>query len=284
MDRRLVEPLIASQAYGAAASFVPTLTTQVLQYLDPQEDDRILDIGCGDGVLTEKIACKSGRVVGLDSSRSLLNTAIDTVGSRHTNANFVEWDCRRLDGGGDIPTFLGGNSYEKVFSNAAMHWILRAEETRAAFFEGVHRVLVPGGKFVFEMGAASNVPEAHTALISIMHSSFKIPLERVRAANPWFFPSEAWMQKALEKAGFQVDKVDLDYRPTRMTSDGGSGLAGWLRLMGAPFLALLHTQQERDEAVRLICDILKDVVVRPEDGSEWLGYVRLRAIATKPKN
>ena len=35
------------QAYQSAASFVPKLATKVVQWLDPQPDDVILDVGCG---------------------------------------------------------------------------------------------------------------------------------------------------------------------------------------------------------------------------------------------
>ncbi len=35
------------QAYQSAASFVPKLATKVVQWLDPQKDDVILDVGCG---------------------------------------------------------------------------------------------------------------------------------------------------------------------------------------------------------------------------------------------
>ncbi|KAH6651027.1 hypothetical protein F5144DRAFT_481458 [Chaetomium tenue] len=37
----------SSDAYQNAASFVPKLATKVMQWLDPQKDDVILDVGCG---------------------------------------------------------------------------------------------------------------------------------------------------------------------------------------------------------------------------------------------
>jgi len=78
--------------------------------------------------------------------------------------------------------------------------------------------------------------------------------------------------------------VETEYRstPTTMKSqDGSGGLQGWIRLMGANFLELLGEVEERDRAVDDICRVLGDIVTK-EDGSQCLGYVRLRAIAAKP--
>ena len=60
-------------------------------------------------------------------------------------------------------------------------------------------------------------------------------------------------------------------------------MQGWVRLFGAPFLEVLRTDEEREAAVRETCDVLKTVVSHEEDGSIWLGYVRLRVLAMKPR-
>lgn len=88
------------------------------------------------------------------------------------------------------------------------------------------------------------------------------------------------MRNALQKTGFKVEKLEVEYRPTKLTTDASGGLAGWVRLMGAQFLELLDPVQ-REDSVREICEVLRSVVTREEDGSQWLGYVRLRGIATR---
>lgn len=263
------------------------MTTKVLQYLDPKSDEDILDIGCGDGVLTAKIAplCKS--VKGLDSSTSFIETANDKVVPLHMNTEFHEHDCLQLRTSSSLQGHvLAASSYEKVFSNAAMHWILRDEATRVSFFSDVFCLLKSGGTFVFEQGGAGNVAEAHAAIISVLHHAYDVPLKKIREVDPWFFPSEQWMHQTLERAGFVVEKLELEYRPTKLTSetaDGSGGLHGWIRLMAALFLDVLEDSRQRTEAVNRICDVLQDVVTREEDGSQNLGYVRLRAVARKPR-
>jgi len=262
-----------------------------LQYLDPQSTDTILDIGCGDGLLTADIAARCASVLGLDASASFIKTANEVYQPKHANSKFVEVDCRNLHilqssaKASTQAVVLEPNSFDKVFSNAAMHWILRQESTRISFFSDVLALLKPGGSFAFEMGGAGNIAEVHAVLISVLSQRCNISTEKIKAADPWFFPSDIWMRKTLEEAGFEVKVSELEYRPTKATprgSDGSGGLEGWVRLMGAQFLELIDKSEARDDVVKHVCAVLEDVITREEDGSQWLGYVRLRAVATKP--
>jgi len=279
------------QSYTKAASFVPQLTTKILKWLDPQPTDVILDIGCGDGVLTANIAGRCQKIYGVDSSPSMIEAANTNVRKQYPNSDFIVADCRRVSSDAcetesiQILRAFQEEKYDRVFSNAAMHWILRYEGNRLDFFNDVHDLLKPGGSFVFEMGGHGNVSETHTALISVLHLKFGIPLEKIRnRGDPWFFPSENWMRQTLEGAGFVVERLEAEHRPTKCTvksEDGSGGLHGWVRLMGASFLELLDNQHDRDAAVATVCDLLVDIVTRIEDDTEWLGYVRLRAVAVK---
>lgn len=279
----------SSKAYSGAASFVPQLTTKVLQYLDPQPTDSILDIGCGDGVLDAKIAPLCKHIWGLDASRSFIEAAKQSVKSQHPNTDFLEVDCRRLSPDAceteDVALLavLREGVYDKVFSNAAMHWILSDEHNRKAFFCDVNWLLKPGGAFVFEQGGFQNVPEVYVTLTSILRLKYGLSQDKVKEADPWFFPSTEWMRSTLEEAGFDVEVAELEHRPTKLNerqSDGSGGLEGWLRLMGANFLELLDEEQQ-DEAVKLASELLEPVVTKVEDRSQWLSYVRLRAVARK---
>lgn len=164
-------------------------------------------------------------------------------------------------------------------SNAALHWILRNESTRISTLKGIHASLKQGGRFVFEMGGHGNVAEVTTALMYALVRQ-GVSIEQVREVYPWFFASETWMTNALEGIGFKVIKIETEYRPTLLTSSANGGLAGWVRLMGANFLDIL-SPEKREEAVQEICEVLQTGVTRAEDGSQWLGYVRLRGIAEK---
>jgi len=269
----------SAEAYSKAAGFVPKLTAKVISYLDAQATDRILDIGCGDGPLTAQIAASipQGHILGLDASASLLKTAEEKYTSQ--NCTFKFQDCRRLS---ECAEAVDG-SWDKVFSNAALHWILREPSTRDAVFKDVYSALKPGGVLVFEMGGKGCIEAVHSTILSVLAAN-GITLSAAREASPWFFPSDTWMTQQLQAAGFKVEKCYLEYRPTKCTPkspDGSGGLEGWIKLMGAELLNIVD-EAKRDHVVRQVCDVLETVVTREEDGSQWLGYVRLRAVARKP--
>ena len=116
--------------------------------------------------------------------------------------------------------------YDKIFSNAAMHWILRPLDRRHTFFQSVHRLLKPDGSFVFEMGGKGNVAEIHTAVIAalVMHG---IDLGSARDSMAWFFPSKEWMDSALVNAGFVVEKMEIEYRLLSLRKRHGMVVVGW---------------------------------------------------------
>lgn len=268
----------SSNAYNSAAGFVPKLTSKVISYLNAQPGDRILDVGCGDGALTEQIArsTHSGNVLGLDASQSFISTAQE----KHSadNCNYELLDCTRLD---SYPIAVDG-SWDKVFSNAAMHWILRKPDIRIPFFHHVNKALKPGGMFVFEMGANGNVAEIQAATIAaLIHAGLSIT--EATEACPWFFPSTDWMSATLNDTGFDVEICEHEYRSTALTpkkADGSGGLEGWVGLMCSEFVEPAGPDK-RESVLREICEVVDPIVTRHEDGSKWIGYCRLRAVARK---
>ena len=123
--------------------------------------------------------------------------------------------------------------------------------------------------------------EVHTALISaIVHQG--ISIHRAREASPWFFPSVAWMRKTLEDIGFIVEVLEEEYRPTKLQSGDDGGLRKWVQLMGASMLEVVEEESKRGAAIDEVCNVLSTIVTRIEDGSQWLGYVRLRGVGKKP--
>lgn len=176
---------------------------------------------------------------------------------------------------------LQRGNFTKVFSNAALHWILGACKTdaakQAAFFKGVRDALAPGGTFVFEAGGLGNVGEIRAALLSSV--ARRVGLERAVAVDPWFFPDEAWVKEIMEKTvgGWKVERTEREWRPTQ--ADEG-GVEGWVRLFGAQFFEVLAEGKEREECIREVVDIL-EVVCKNPSGGFHLGYVRLRVLARK---
>jgi SAM-dependent methyltransferase len=239
--------------YARTAAFVPALGLPVLDMLDPQPGERILDLGCGDGVLTEKLASLGCQVVGVDSSAAQVAAAQ----ARGLDARVV--DARELPFEAE---------FDAVFSNAALHWMPQPE----AVLAGVWRALEPGGRFVGEMGGAGNIAlvlEALAAVLARRGLAFE-------PSNPWYFPDEDEYRGRLEQAGFVVASIERFPRPTPLPGDVGD----WLETFAGSFLGFFAG----DERIRVI-DELRELL-RPRllnDEGVWvMDYVRLRFAATKP--
>ena len=120
--------------------------------LAPAEGERILDIGCGDGVLTETIVATGASVVGIDASASMVAAAV----ARGIDARLA--DARRLN---------FREEFDAAFSNAALHWMPEIDTVLA----GVHDALVPGGRFVGELGGHGNVAAIATAIRAVLRAA-----------------------------------------------------------------------------------------------------------------
>ncbi|KAK3694061.1 S-adenosyl-L-methionine-dependent methyltransferase [Podospora appendiculata] len=265
-----------------AASFVPKLATKIMQWLDPQKDDVILDVGCGDGILDVQIsqilAHGQGRLHGIDSSGAMIEAARGKAAA-DAKARKVEERCtfEVLDATSLIHTpNLQTQQFTKIFSNAALHWILRPEAQREALFRGVQNALVPGGSFTFEMGGLGNVAEIRSALLLAIGR--RVGLARAQEVDPWFFPDEGWVRRMLEQTvgGWAVERVEREWRPT--AADEG-GVEGWVRLMAHQFFLALP-EGEREAAVKEVVDVLEIICARPGGGYMY-NYVRLRVLARK---
>jgi SAM-dependent methyltransferase len=195
-----------------------------------------------------------------------------------SNCTFAVENCATFSSP-EASKVLNG-TWDKVFSNAAYHWILHRPESRLDALRAAYTALRPGGTFVFECGGFGNAVEVVTALIASL-TEYGVPLEKARELIPWYFASDIWMRDTLEGIGFRVDKMEIEYRPTKLTpkdDSGRGGLEGWIRLFGA---SIVDGLERSDDIIKHVCELLETATTR-EDGSQWLGYVRLRGVATKP--
>lgn len=241
------------QIYQRNAAFNVELSGRVLELLAPRPGERVLDLGAGEGALTEKLVAAGCQVVAIDKSEAMVAAAR----ARGLDARVL--DAQRLDFESD---------FDAVFSNAALHWMLDPD----AVIRGVYRALCPGGRFVAEFGGHGVLAGIRVAL----HAALVRRGVDGAQAEPWYFPTaEAYAEK-LATAGFDVAHVELVPRPTLLTT----GLEGWLDTFAGPLLSRLgphERQAARDEVLALTRPVLCD-----ERGRFWADYVRLRVVARRP--
>jgi len=236
--------------YARNARFVADLGSAVLELLAPRPGERILDLGCGDGALTEKLTPAGCQVVGVDSSPEQIAAA------QRRGLDARVKDCQALD---------FDQEFDAVFSNAALHWMKRADDV----IRGVKRALRPGGRFVAEMGGFGCVGRVKRAIDDGLRRR-GIDHEPL---NPWYFPTAEDYGSRLRTHGFQVDSIALFDRPTDLPGP----LTDWLETFAEPFTSALPPA-DRDDFCREVQE-----AVRPElcDASgHWRAdYVRLRFAA-----
>ncbi len=239
------------QQYARNARYVADLAQPLLAVLQAQAGERILDLGCGDGVLTRQIQNSGATVLGVDGSAAMV-AAAQVLGVA----------ARPLDGQ-QLPF---ADEFDAIFSNAALHWMTDS----AAVAAGMWRALKPGGRLVAEFGGAGNVAKITAALRAALAQ------QGIQAASPWYFPSAKEYAELLATHGFQVISIDLFARPTPLPG----GMTGWLETFAAPWLAGLPAATQAQVIEAVITSLRSELC--DEHGVWQADYVRLRVHARKP--
>ena len=234
-------------SYAKNARFVSDLGEPLLVLLDGKPGETILDLGCGDGALTEKIMVRGCAVYGCDSSLAQLQAA-----------------CQRglqvfvMDG----QSFALKRHFDAVFTNAALHWMKQADKV----VEGVASSLKSGGRFVGEFGGQGNVETIRQALHSALRQRGIDPW----SIDPWYYAAPKDYADLLNRYGFTVSYIELIPRLTKLPGD----ILGWLEVFAQPFSKAVA---ESDRAL-FLAEVRHELepALHKADGNWYADYVRLR--------
>ncbi len=233
--------------YSRDAAFVPSYGVDLLSMLDPAEGRSILDLGCGEGTLTEKLLSLGWTVTGIDSSEEQVRAAV----TRGISAKVMDAENLQFD-----------ETFDCVISNAALHWMKKPEKV----LDGVWKALKVGGTFIGEMGAYGNVE-------SVVQAANNILVERgfePDQFNPWYFPSLDEYSELLLARGFIISSIQAFNRPTELPGD----ILDWLTIFAQSFATPLRNSEKKD----FYCE-MRERLKKPllSDEEKWIvDYVRLR--------
>ena len=241
----------SAHSYDQHARFVSELTADVLAWLDPKPGERVLDLGCGDGALTEKLVQLGLKVEGIDISEDMLKAA------RARGLNVRQ---------GDATSFTVAEPVDAVFSNAVLHWV----RDPVAAIKRIKTALKPRGRFVAEFGGHGNV----AAIVTALRAAVRIHGGDELLAAPWYYPTPAEYQGLLEAEGFAVERIGLFPRPTPLPTN----MDGWLGTFRKPFFDQ-YPEPERAKVLATIVDLLRPALA--DQAGRWTAdYVRLRVRAS----
>ena len=239
--------------YIANARFVAELGAPVVDLLAPLAGERILDLGCGDGYLTRKLADLGCDVVGVDASAAQIESA------RSLGLDARVADAQKL---------AFGPEFDAVFSNATLHWMRNPD----AAIDGAWRALKPGGRFVGECGGAGCVALIRASL----EGSLANRGHRLADHNPWYFATGEEYAERLRARGFIVESCVVFPRPTPLPKD----VSSWLETFGENFLRPIPAS-DRAAFLEEVQEKLRPVLFGA-DGKWTADYTRLRFRAVKP--
>jgi trans-aconitate 2-methyltransferase len=253
--------------YAANSVVQQTWARELIAKLDLHGDENILDVGCGDGKVTAEIAraVSRGSVTGVDASPQMIAFAKKTFPAKKLpNLKFQVMDARKIK---------FAQSFDVVFSNAALHWV----DDHEKILRGSAAVLKSGGRLVVSCGGKGNAQDVFVALRPEMR------LKRWREffrqmPPPYFFYAPEDYKKWLPKFGFKIQKIKL--APKDATYPGALGFATWLRTTWIPYVQRAP-ENLREELIAAVTQ--RYIATHPPDadGKVHVKMIRLEIDAIK---
>jgi trans-aconitate methyltransferase len=243
-----------AKLYQQSHGFVAEYGKSLLEFIPEESGFRILDIGCGTGVLTAGLAKRCVEVVGIDASPMMVDAA---------KAGFPALDLRVMD----ALSMTFEKPFDVAFSNAVFHWI----SNQNTLLQNIRDVLKPGGLLICEFGAKGNIHRIQSAYANAAAKLGK-PYE-----SSFYFPSAEEYGALLQSFGFVVEHLVEFDRPTKL-SGGEKGLYNWIWQFFAGDLGRFsQTEQET-----LLFEVEFELKGSLWDGDQWVAdYRRIQAVAKR---
>lgn len=208
--------------YAGNSSVQQMWAEELIAKLALQGNESVVDIGCGDGKITAKLAhaVKDGYVLGIDSSDNMIRHAKEQFpATAIPNLSFRCLDATKM---------RFAEKFDVAFSNATLHWV----KNQNAVLRGLHACLQTGGRILFQMGGRGNGVEIFAVVaLMIRNLPWQPYFKGFQPPYHFYGPEEyiVW----LANNGFHPVRVELI--PKDMQHQGREGLKGWVRTTWLPY-------------------------------------------------
>lgn len=177
-------------------------------HADPVSGERVLDAGCGTGIVARTMASHMGpgsRITGIDPNDGMLAEA-----RRQDRDGAVSWQTGALE----EPPFDDG-SFDLVLSQQVLQFV----PDRARALKQMHRVLAPGGRMVFALLREIDCNPSYEALAACLdRHAGKEAGDMMR--SPFGGPDTDTLRGELRAAGFGELDISHDILDVRFPSPG----------------------------------------------------------------
>jgi len=240
---------------------------ELLSKISIRGDERILDIGCGDGKITAEIAhiVPRGSVIGLDNSVEMLSFALSRF-------PLLSWPNLSFQFG-DASELKYEDEFDLVLSFACLHWV----QDHGPVLEGIRHSLKNSGKVLMQFGGRGNAIAILEVVDEIISGGkWSGYFEGFSFPYGFFGPDE--YQTWIDRAGLRALRVELV--PKDMVQKGREGLASWFKTTWLPYIERVPEDLRMD----FICEVVdRYIQVHPldDEGNVHVGMVRLEVEAEK---
>jgi len=252
------------EKYKRASDHQKSWGKKLISELGLRGNERILDLGCGDGVLTAELAkfVPDGFALGIDASESMIQTARRDHAA--ANLRFELHDINAID---------FESQFDLVFSNATLHWI----KDHGRLLENVFKSLRPRGSARFQFageGSCSKLIEVVREMTSAEEYTGCF-----RGFDwPWYMPSVEEYRKLVAESCFAESRVWSENADKYFES--AEAMTKWIDQPSlVPFLGCIaerDRQNFRDAVVeRMIAETLQ------HDGTCFETFRRINVLARK---
>lgn len=247
-----------------------TWARECVEMLAIYGNERVLDVGCGDGRVTAMIAKKvpRGCVLGVDSSSAMVERAsVKYPANQNANLEFRVRDARDL---GFVEEF------DWIVSFSALHWV----KDHRMLLRGSSSALKPGGKLFLQFGGKGNVPEVLEATEKTLEDSRWA--DRFRGFEfPWVFLGPEEYTPWVLEAGLIPIRVQLV--PKTVVHPDADSVKAWFRTAHSlPYVERLPEGQ-REHFLDRIAEEYVAAVRGDLGGPIELRFIRLQVEAEKPR-
>lgn len=251
------------EKYQKASKHQKEWGNALISGIDFKGDERVLDLGCGDGILTAQLAelVPDGFVIGVDASSGMIEKATE---HQSENLEFRQMDINDID---------FQDEFDVLFSNATLHWI----KDHSKLLDNAYRALKLGGTIVWNFAGDGNCSNFYAVMRELM-ASVKYRDSFDGFVWPWFMPSLSEYERLSKESGFSQITVSEE-NADRHFKDVDE-MVGWMDQPSlVPFMAYLPDELKddfRDDSIKMMVDR----TLQP-DGTCFETFRRIKVTATR---